>query len=106
MMRRPQRSCPFCENRTHFIDYKDDRRSSYFMYPILVEHREDLIEKLTGSGIEVGVHYPANNLLHRESDGDLPNARHFRERTLTLPLHPQLSDADVEYVIGCVRDGW
>ena len=24
-MRRPQKTCPFCESRVRFIDYKDDR---------------------------------------------------------------------------------
>jgi small subunit ribosomal protein S18 len=30
-MRRPQKSCPFCESRVHFIDYKDDRTLGRFL---------------------------------------------------------------------------
>ena len=30
-MRRPQKSCPFCESRVHFIDYKDDRSLGRFI---------------------------------------------------------------------------
>jgi small subunit ribosomal protein S18 len=30
-MRRPQKSCPFCESRVHFIDYKDDRSLGRFL---------------------------------------------------------------------------
>jgi len=30
-MRRPQKSCPFCESRVRFIDYKDDRTLGRFL---------------------------------------------------------------------------
>ena len=30
-MRRPTKSCPFCETRVHFIDYKDDRTLGRFI---------------------------------------------------------------------------
>ena len=30
-MRRPQKTCPFCETRVRFIDYKDERFLSRFV---------------------------------------------------------------------------
>lgn len=30
-MRRPQKSCPFCETRVRWIDYKDDRTLGRFI---------------------------------------------------------------------------
>jgi len=30
-MRRPRKSCPFCESRVRFIDYKDDRALGRFI---------------------------------------------------------------------------
>ena len=30
-MRRPQKTCPFCETRVRFIDYKDDRTMGRFI---------------------------------------------------------------------------
>jgi small subunit ribosomal protein S18 len=30
-MRRPQKSCPFCESRVRWIDYKDDRTLGRFI---------------------------------------------------------------------------
>ncbi|HXY29944.1 MAG TPA: 30S ribosomal protein S18 [Gemmatimonadaceae bacterium] len=30
-MRRPQKSCPFCESRVRYIDYKDDRTLGRFL---------------------------------------------------------------------------
>lgn len=30
-MRRPQKTCPFCESRIRFIDFKDDRTLGRFL---------------------------------------------------------------------------
>ena len=30
-MRRPQKTCPFCESRVRFIDHKDDRTLGRFL---------------------------------------------------------------------------
>ena len=30
-MRRPQKTCPFCETRVRFVDYKDDRTLGRFI---------------------------------------------------------------------------
>ena len=30
-MRRPQKTCPFCESRIRFVDYKDDRLLARFI---------------------------------------------------------------------------
>jgi dTDP-4-amino-4,6-dideoxygalactose transaminase len=54
-------------------------------------------------GIGVGVHYPALHLftLYRElgfKEGDFPNAERIGATTLTLPLFPAMSDADVDRV--------
>jgi small subunit ribosomal protein S18 len=45
MMRRPQRSCPFCETRVHFIDYKDDRTLGRF----ITDHGKILPSRLSGT---------------------------------------------------------
>ena len=43
-MRRPQKSCPFCEGRVHFIDYKDDRTLGLF----ITDHGKILPSRLSG----------------------------------------------------------
>ena len=73
------------------------------MYPVLVEDRDALADKMQRHGVDVGVHYPLNTLL--DHDG-LPEARRFASRTLTLPLHPSLSDEEVDEVVGVLIDGW
>jgi perosamine synthetase len=85
------------------LRYSGDRRSAYHMYPVLVDERDALADKMGRHGVDVGVHYPLNTLLDHD---DVPEARHFASRTLTLPLHPSLTDAEVDEVIRVFADGW
>ena len=43
-MRRPQKSCPFCESRVRWIDYKDDRTLGRF----ITDHGKILPSRLSG----------------------------------------------------------
>ena len=43
-MRRPQKSCPFCEGRVRFIDYKDDRNLGRF----ITDHGKILPSRMSG----------------------------------------------------------
>jgi small subunit ribosomal protein S18 len=43
-MRRQQKSCPFCEGRTHYVDYKDDRTLGRF----ITDHGKILPSRLSG----------------------------------------------------------
>jgi perosamine synthetase len=81
------------------------RRSAHHMFVVLVDDREQLAAALAARGVEVGVHYPVNELL-RTAPGELPAMDDFAARTLTLPLHPALRDDDVAAVIAAVREGW
>jgi dTDP-4-amino-4,6-dideoxygalactose transaminase len=67
--------------------------------------RDDVVASLHQQNIGSGVHYRALHLhpYYREAfgyaRGDFPNAEWISDRTLSLPLSPKLSDADVEDVI-------
>ena len=43
-MRRPQKTCPFCETRVRWIDYKDDRTLGRF----ITDHGTILPSRLSG----------------------------------------------------------
>ena len=83
-------------------------QSVWHLFPILAkENREPLQKHLDNAGIASGVHYP---ILIPEQDamkslgrtlmkGDLPKAKRFAEQEVSLPIHPYLSDQDIERVI-------
>ena len=66
--------------------------------------RRDVIIKMAERGIACNVHYkPLPMMTAYKALGfdikDYPNAYHFYENEVTLPLHTRLTDEDVEYVI-------
>jgi dTDP-4-amino-4,6-dideoxygalactose transaminase len=75
------------------------------IFPIIVKNgaRDELRKFLMAANIETGVQYKPNHLLSYFNMGyDLPNAVRLYESMLSLPLHPLLSEDDVQYVIDAV----
>ncbi len=72
--------------------------------------RDELLEGLTQRNIGTGVHYRAVHLhpFYRERYGlvpeDFPVANTISERTLSLPLGPNVTDADQDDVVGALTD--
>jgi perosamine synthetase len=89
-----------------FLSYEDDRESSFHLFPVLVDRRDDLVRRLADAKIDVGVHYrPSYHYRLFESE-PLPNVEAFWRRVLSLPMHVGLSDADVDRVVETIRSGW
>jgi dTDP-4-amino-4,6-dideoxygalactose transaminase len=69
------------------------------------EEREGARERLREQRIQTSVHYPPIHRFSRYDAGEsLPVAEEIADRVLTLPLHPRLSDADVDEVCGALVD--
>ena len=85
------------------LSYKDNRKSSYHLFSILAEKRNDLVNKLRDAGVDVGVHYRRNDLYPMYQKHDLPNTEYFWQREISLPMHLQLTDEQVEYITDVIR---
>jgi perosamine synthetase len=83
-----------------------DRESSYHLFPILVEERDELVKKLKMRGIGTGVHYRRNDEYPMYARADLPNAGYFASSEISLPMHMCLSDDDVGAVSRAIAEGW
>lgn len=90
-------------------------RHAHHLYTLLIDEpccgidREAFLDGMTRQGVGVGVHYlslPAHPY-YRETLGwreeDTPHAAAIGRQTVSLPLSPALSDAQVERVIAAVR---
>ena len=71
--------------------------------------RAQFIDAMKAQGIGIGVHYPAMHrfTLYRERgfrDGQFPNAEAIGDATVTLPLFPAMTDADVDRVARALGD--
>lgn len=71
--------------------------------------RGEFIERMKAKNVGVGVHYPAMHLfaLYRSlgfREGQYPAAERIGRSTVTLPLYPAMTNADVERVCVAVSD--
>jgi len=79
------------------------------LYPIRVPERDGLRAHLAARGIETGVHYPVPLHLHPayaflgHRRGDFPVSEEASETLVSLPIHPTLSEAQVDAVVSGVR---
>jgi dTDP-4-amino-4,6-dideoxygalactose transaminase len=82
-------------------------RSVYHQYVVRVVDREGAVEALRRDGIAAGVHYPIP--LHRQPALagrhralNLPGAEKLADEVLSLPVYPELSDAQRDEVVGAL----
>jgi dTDP-4-amino-4,6-dideoxygalactose transaminase len=75
--------------------------SSRHLFQIVVKNRDKIMEYLNSQKIYPGVHYRDNTLysLYSDQAKNCPKSRNYSESIISLPLHMQLSDNDVQYVI-------
>ncbi|MBK6974956.1 MAG: DegT/DnrJ/EryC1/StrS aminotransferase family protein [Sterolibacteriaceae bacterium] len=87
----------------------DFEQSNWHMFQVLLPleklmiSRGEFIRRMLALGIGIGVHYPVTHLFaaYRRlgwKDGDCPHAERIGARTVTLPLFPAMTDADVKRV--------
>jgi perosamine synthetase len=79
-------------------------RSAHYLYVIQAERRDELAKALQSRGVTVGVHYKPNTHFAIFQPADLPATEHFYARTLSLPIHPELSLEQVHHVCGVIRE--
>jgi dTDP-4-amino-4,6-dideoxygalactose transaminase len=85
---------------------RDRGTHAYHLYVIRTDRREALAAKLKAAGIGTGIHYPVPIHLQKAYQGRLALAPSGLAETecaarevLSLPMHPFLSQADIERVV-------
>ena len=93
-----------------FPQVPEGAKSGRHLFTIWVQRRDQFIKGLQERGIGVAVNYRAVHLLsyYRQrfgfKPGDFPNAERIGDSTISLPMYPGLSDAEVERVIQAVGE--
>lgn len=79
---------------------------TYHLYVVELENRDLVQNELDKLGVQTKVHYPklicdqpAYKAKFGELDFELPNTRNQSKRILSLPIHQNLDERQVEYVI-------
>ncbi|WP_128475869.1 DegT/DnrJ/EryC1/StrS family aminotransferase [Halorussus pelagicus] len=84
-----------------------DRTHVYHQYTIRTDDRDGLAAHLDEVGIGTGVYYPTpiheqpayDDVIH-----DAPVAERAAERTLSLPIHPNVSERDLRTIVSAIRE--
>lgn len=88
---------------------ENDRTSGNWLYNIHVKRRADFVREMQINGIECSIVHERNDIL--------PIFRPYKQEVcksldrinkdrICIPLHQELSDKDVEYVISSIKKGW
>lgn len=86
--------------------YKKPGQSMHF-YPLLINNRDRIRQKLNERGIGTGIHYrplhlePAYQFLGYKK-GDFPNAEKFGEKELSLPVSSKMTSYDAERIVDSI----
>jgi dTDP-4-amino-4,6-dideoxygalactose transaminase len=85
------------------IDTSD--RHSYFTYCIRVPRRDELAHYLLKEQIYTTLRYHPLHLnpLYGQTEVQLPNCEQLNEDALSIPIHPRMSDEDVQRVVSSIK---
>jgi dTDP-4-amino-4,6-dideoxygalactose transaminase len=85
-------------------------RSVYHLFVILIDDRDGLQKYLNSKGIASGLHYPLPLHLQKAYDhlgynkGDFPVTENIADRLLSLPMFPELTREQIEYVVESIKE--
>lgn len=81
----------------------------YHLYVIQVPDRDALRTHLEDEGIDTGIHYPTP--AHEQAavveccgETTLPETETLTDRILSLPIHPRITDEELQYVCDTIRE--
>jgi dTDP-4-amino-4,6-dideoxygalactose transaminase len=87
-----------------------DSTHVYHVYAVLADARDALQEHLATHGVPTLIYYPQPLHLQKVYEGlgwragDFPVAEAVSRRILPLPMYPELTDEQVDYVVAQIRD--
>lgn len=86
-----------------------DNEHVYHMYVIQSEGRDALVAYLKERGIATGIYYPVPLHLQKAylslgyAEGDLPTAEYLSKRTFAIPMFPELTTDEREYIVKTLK---
>ncbi len=96
----------FKDNKNIVIPFvKNDRETSWHLYVIKIDNRDEVIEKLKEEGVGCSVHFipihkhPYYKNKYGYINEEYPVANRVFDKSLSLPIYPDMSDEEVAYVI-------
>jgi dTDP-4-amino-4,6-dideoxygalactose transaminase len=82
----------------------------WHLFVILTARRQELARYLSDRGVQTGIHYPIPVHLQPAykslgyGQGAFPVCEYLAERVLSLPMYPELTEAQIEHVVACIGE--
>jgi dTDP-4-amino-4,6-dideoxygalactose transaminase len=84
-------------------------RHVYHVYAVRVAERDAVLQRMAAQGVHCGIHYPVPIHLQRAYEflglrpGSFPVAERCASELLSLPMYPELTDAQIERVVEVLK---
>lgn len=93
------------DSNIEFMQYPENCDSSTHFCAIMVDNRDEVVDKMTQSGIFPGVHYIPSNQYgpYKDQDGKTPKSDAISKRLISLPLHLQITREDAERICSTLK---
>lgn len=88
---------------------KAENEPVYHMYILQSEDREAILNKLKEKGVATGVYYPVPLHLQKVykdlgyKEGDMPVAEYLSHRTFAIPVYPELTEQEIDYIVESIK---
>jgi dTDP-4-amino-4,6-dideoxygalactose transaminase len=82
----------------------------FHIYVIRPKERDRLAEHLKASNIDCAVHYPIPQHLQKclehlgYKEGDMPEAERAAKEVLAIPIFPEITKEEQDYIISTIND--
>jgi dTDP-4-amino-4,6-dideoxygalactose transaminase len=89
------------------VSERSETPCTYHLFPVRASDREELAAHLARQGVSSGVHYPVAvpdqpALGGRAEAADVPIARDWAARELSIPIFPGMTEEEIEHVSAAV----
>ena len=77
-----------------------NKNCSYHIFWIVVKDRDNFVKKMQQNNIETGIHYlPIHKMRFYNSKSKLPVTEKIARNIVSLPIHPNLTDDNIDKII-------
>lgn len=93
----------------NLFEYDPNKISSYWLYGFHVENRNKFIKKMATADVPTSVVHlgiQKNDIFNHASTNTLTQQTRFDETQIHIPVHNELKDDDVEYILKTIKSGW
>ena len=90
------------------LERKDNHKSSFWIYSMLVDHKDEFMKHMKECGIMVSQVHERNDIHScvKEYRTHLPSLDWITPRLISIPVGWWVSEKDRRYIVDCIKKGW